>query len=123
MWKWYNGLLFLPSKQTMRVRFPSSTPIESRYFMQDSKDMFTKVFDNSDIVKQWKERGFEHIGTIFLGNDYDIAFPMDSGMIISKTTYLRNIEFDMEMLDLIYKTKQYIRDLAATCNALCGKVD
>ena len=35
--------------------------------------MFTKVFDNSDIVKQWKERGFEHIGTIFLGNDYDIA--------------------------------------------------
>ena len=34
-----------------------------------------------------------------------------------------NIEFDMEMLDLIYKTKQYIRDLAATCNASCGKVD
>lgn len=91
--------------------------------MQDSNEMFRKVFDNSDIVKQWKERGFEHIGTIFLGNDYDIAFPMDSGMIISKTTYLRNIEFDMEMLDLIYKTKQYIRDLVATCDALCGKVD
>ena len=91
--------------------------------MQDSNEMFTKVFDSSDIVKQWKERGFEHIGTIFLGIDYDIAFPMDSGIIISKTTYLRNIEFDMEMLDLIYKTKQYIRDLTATCNALCGKVD
>ena len=91
--------------------------------MQDSNEMFRKVFDNSDIVKQWKERGFEHIGTIFLGIDYDIAFPMDSGIIISKTTYLRNIEFDMEMLDLIYKTKQYIRDLAATCNALGDKVD
>ena len=91
--------------------------------MQDSNKMFTKVFVFIVIVKQWKERGFEHIGTIFLGNDYDIAFPMDSGMIISKTTYLRNIEFDMEMLDLIYKTKQYIRDLSATCHALCDKVD
>ena len=91
--------------------------------MRDSKEMFSEIFDNSYIVEKWKERGFDHIGTMFLGNDYDIAFPMDSGMIISKTTYLRNIEFDMEMLDLIYKTKQYIRDLAATCHALCDKVD
>ena len=30
MWKWYNGLLFLPSKQTMRVRFPPSAPINVR---------------------------------------------------------------------------------------------
>ena len=123
MWKWYNGLLFLPSKQTMWVRFPSSTPIESRYFMQDSKEMFTEILDNSDIVKQWKERGFEHIGTMFLGNDYDIAFPMDSGIIISNTTYLRNIEFDMEMLNLIQETKEYIINLAATCDALCSEID
>ena len=25
--------------------------------MQDSKEMFSEIFDNSDIVKQWKERG------------------------------------------------------------------
>ena len=91
--------------------------------MRDSKEMFREIFDNSDIVKQWKERGFEHIGTMFFGNDYDIAFPMNSGIIISKTTYLRDIEFDIEMLNLIYKTKQYIRDLAATCDGLCDKVD
>ena len=91
--------------------------------MRDSKEMFSEVFDNSDIVKQWKERGFDHIGTMFLGNDYDIAFPMDSGIIISKTTYLRNIEFDMEMLNLIQETKEYIVNLAATCDALCGEID
>lgn len=91
--------------------------------MQDSNEMFRKVFDNSDIVKQWEERGFDHVGTIFCGKEYDISFPMDSGIIITKTTYLRTLEFDMEMLDLIYKTKQYILNLAATCNALCGKVD
>ena len=123
MWKWYNGSVFLPSKQTMRVRFPSSTPIESGYFMQDSNEMFRKVFDSSDIVKQWEERGFDHVGTIFCGKEYDISFPMDSGVVITKTTYLRTLEFDMEVLDLIYKTKQYILNLAATCNALCGKVD
>ena len=91
--------------------------------MRDSKEMFSEIFDNSDIVKQWEERGFEHIGTMFLGSDYDIAFPMDSGIIISKTTYLRNIEFDMEMLNLIQETKEYIINLAATCDALCSEID
>lgn len=91
--------------------------------MRDHQEMFSKIFDNSDIVKQWKEKGFDHIGAIFLGNDYDIAFPMDSGIIISKTTYLRNIEFDMEMLNLIQETKEYIINLAATCDALCSEID
>ena len=91
--------------------------------MRDSKEMFREIFDNSDIVKQWEERGFDHIGTIFFGNDYDIAFPMNSGIIISKTTYLRDIEFDMEMLNLIQETKEYIVNLAATCDALCGEID
>lgn len=91
--------------------------------MRDSKEMFSEIFDNSDIVEQWKKRGFEHIGTMFLGSDYDIAFPMDSGIIISKTTYLRNIEFDMEMLNLIQETKEYIINLAATCDALCSEID
>ena len=89
--------------------------------MQDSNEMFRKVFDNSDIVKRWEERGFDHVGTIFCGKDYDIAFPMNSGVIISKTTYLRTLEFDMEMLNLFYETKQYIVNLAATCDALCGE--
>lgn len=91
--------------------------------MKDPVEMFRVVFDNSDIVKQWEERGFDHVGTIFNGNDYDIAFPMNSGVVITKTNYLRSIEFDKEMLDLIYETKQYIVNLAATCDALCGKID
>lgn len=91
--------------------------------MQDSNEMFRKVFDNSDIVKRWEERGFDNVGTIFCSDDYDIAFPMNSGVIITKTTYLRTIEFDKEMLDLIYETKQYIVNLAATCDVLCSKID
>ena len=89
--------------------------------MKDPVEMFREVFDNSDIVKQWEAKGFDHVGTIFSGNDYDIAFPMNSGVVI--TNYLRTIEFDKEMLDLIYETKQYIINLAATCDALCGKID
>lgn len=91
--------------------------------MKDPVEMFREVFDNSDIVKQWEERGFDHVGTIFSGSEYDIAFPMNSGIVITKTTYLRSIEFDKEMLDLIYETKQYIVNFAATCDALCGKID
>jgi len=91
--------------------------------MKDSIEMFREVFDNSDIVKQWEERGFDHVGTIFSGNEYDIAFPMNGGIAITKTTYVRTIEFDKEMLDLIYKTKQYIINLADVCDVLFGKVD
>lgn len=89
--------------------------------MQDPVEMFRAVFDNSDIVKQWEEKGFDHVGTIFSNGDYDIAFPMNSGVTI--TNHLRTIEFDKEMLDLIYETKQYIVNLTATCDALCGKID
>ena len=92
-------------------------------FMKDPNEIFRKVFNNSDIVKQWEEKGFDHVGTIFSNSEYDILFPMDSGVIISKTTTLRTIEFDKEMLYLIYETKQYIISLAATCDALCGKID
>ena len=91
--------------------------------MKDSIEMFREVFDNSDIVKQWEERGFDHVGTIFSGDEYDIAFPMNGGIAITKTTYVRTIEFDKEMLDLIYKTKQYIINLADVCDVLFGKVD
>ncbi len=89
--------------------------------MKDSIEMFREVFDNSDIVKQWEEKGFDHVGTIFSNSDYDIAFPMNSGVVI--TNRLRTIEFDKETLNLIYETKQYIVNLAATCDALCGKID
>ncbi len=91
--------------------------------MKDPVEMFRAVFDNSNIVKRWEAKGFDHVGTIFCGNEYDIEFPMDSGVAITKTTRLRTIEFDKEMLDLIYETKQYIISLDATCNALCGKID
>jgi hypothetical protein len=91
--------------------------------MKDPVEMFREVFDNSNTVKQWEERGFDHVGTIFSGYEYDIAFPMDRGVAITKTTYLRTIEFDQEMLDLIYKTKQYIINLDSVCEALFGKVD
>ena len=91
--------------------------------MKDPVEMFREVFDNSDIVKQWEERGFDHVGTIFSGDEYDIAFPMDGGVAITKTTYVRTIEFNKEMLDLIYKTKQYIINLADVCDVLCGKID
>lgn len=91
--------------------------------MKDPNEMFRAVFDNSDIVEQWEEKGFVHVGTIFSNGDYDISFPMNSGVVISKTTTLRTIEFGQEMLDLIYKTKQYIINLASICDVLCGKID
>lgn len=91
--------------------------------MKDQIEMFREVFDNSGIVKEWEKRGFDHVGTIFDCNEYEIAFPMDSGVVITKTTALRTIEFGQEMLDLIYKTKQYIINLASVCDALFDKVD
>ncbi len=91
--------------------------------MKDPVEMFRAVFDNSDIVKRWEAKGFDHVGTIFCGNEYDIRFPKNSGIIIEPNTYLSNIEIDIDMLNLIYETKQYIVNLDATCNALCSKID
>lgn len=91
--------------------------------MKDPIEMFREVFDDSGIVKEWEEKGFVHVGTIFSNDDYDISFPMDSGVIISKTTSLRTIEFDMDMLNLIYETKRFIIGLHDTCEALCSKID
>ena len=77
----------------------------------DSIKKFRNIFDNSDIVKSWEAKGFDHVGTIFVGPEYTIGFPMDGGFVLEKVTYLREIKFDMDMLELIYNTKKYIIDL------------
>lgn len=79
--------------------------------MEEIIEEFRQIFDNSDIVKKWKEKGYDHIGTMFFGEEYDISFPMDGGVVIKKIAYLRDIKLDLEMLELIYNTKKYITEL------------
>jgi len=84
----------------------------------DDVEIFRKVFDNSEIVRRWEEKGFDHVGTIFCGDEYDITFPMDGGIEITKSTRMRTITFDLDMLNLIHDTKDYIIKLDAVVEAL-----
>lgn len=93
--------------------------------MQDSNEMFRKVFDNSDIVKRWEERGFDNVGTIFnqTEGNMTISFNIENNSveIDVPSMFIGRVRILGEMLDLIYETRQYIINLAATCDALCGK--
>ncbi len=84
----------------------------------DKIEIFEKVFDNSEIVRRWEEKGFDHTGTLFSGEEYNIAFPMNGGIEIIKTTYIRTIKFDLDMLNLIHDTKDYIIKLKNVVEAL-----
>ena len=77
----------------------------------DSIEKFRDIFDNSDIVKSWEAKGFDHVGTIFIGPEYTISFPMNGGFELEQVADLREIKFDMDMLELIYNTKKYITDI------------
>lgn len=95
--------------------------------MQDSNEMFRKVFDNSDIVKKWEEIGFDHVGTIFSQTEGGIIISFDvendNVEIDSPSMFIKRVRIIGKMLDLIYETRQYIINLAATCDALCSKID
>lgn len=79
--------------------------------MEDKIEKFQEIFNTSDIVKRWEAKGFDHVGTIFCGEKFDILFPMDGGIKLQHYHPSREISIDLEMLELIYETKKYILEL------------
>ncbi len=74
-------------------------------------EKFRSIFNESYIVTRWKDKGFDHVGTIFKSEEMEISFIVGYNVELRILEKYRKVELDIDLLNLILETKRFIEDL------------
>ena len=74
-------------------------------------EKFRSIFNESYIVTRWKDKGFDHVGTIFQSEEMEISFVVGNNIELKIFEKYRKVELDIDLLNLILETKRFIEDL------------